>query len=843
MASVGFSQAHVDQVKDFTAADEDTVVQYLKHYNGNTERAISAILDNIRLPEENSVDSSWNESAWTTDNAGHAQEEAQPAFGDFLQPNAAPSRPPSRVSHRSKNGSTQEASQYTPMSQEDWDVQRATKISLGQDPGPVTLPQQSGVVDLPGQTYFGPATRAQYDESKWALTRVGTTESAIEIADHPEDPFERKRNEGDPAALSPISRRQDGFKPGLITILHSVPAARNALIFPSYQQGNLGRLETWYQGDEINQGVIMEDTPSLSKQDFDIILEMQRLMAFLDDTKRKYARPRYLAEILDSRESTKGEYAKLLDEWLSIAEKIRPDPMRRKLFTTRVIYTSKGRESDFEDYICFRLELDGAIQNIYEKLNSALWPSAGRRAFVKQAADVICIDIRQNQSSGQLDGLGLAVTPTIYLDRYLEENSKSMQDRHVEIEEHEQTVKDLKEKMEDISSHTRSTPVQNVAGTDLLEMTISLLKAGQDHLQSSGLEASLSVHGHDPETDSKGMSTIKQLEHILDWLKWKVDGLAKQIAEHREAIEKARQELLREDLVVSQHHRYSLRGVCIEGKKTFVLRPSAPTGSWTSSPDQDGLQWWCQDFSWSSTKDFSVTEVSLDDVLNDVSNNAKEALLVYANDKARTEQSIPLPDALHNFIVQDNLLFDRELQSHARTTATDMDWEKTGDTGAGSTFEFESSTNPQEQEIKPSDTGESYGLQQPSDTVPILPHSTTASRLRSPETEIESPEIAFEENDKVESTYEQDCDVLDVTFDRSDGGHDEKWRAAEQGYPPTKEDERALRDRQRMLGRDLNLQERRDYLLKRLQRTHDEADGHESIKNMGGEEEFGRKGG
>ncbi|KAF2231939.1 hypothetical protein EV356DRAFT_535104 [Viridothelium virens] len=842
MESVGLSQDHIDQVKDFTAADEDTVVRYLKHYDGNAERAISAILDNIRLPEENSVDSSWNESAWTTDNAGHAQEEAQPAFGEFLQPNAAPSRPPSRVSHRSNNGSTREASQYTPMSQEDWDVQRATKISLGQDPGPVTLPQQSGVVDLPGQTYFGPATRAQYDESKWALTRVGTTESAIEIADHPEDPFERKRSEGAPATLSPISRREKGFKPGLITILHSIPAARNALIFPSYQQGDLGQLATWYQGDEINQGVVMEDTPNLSKQDFDIILEMQRLMAFLDETQRKYARPRYLAEILDSRESTKGEYAKALDEWLSIAEKIKPDPARRNLFTTRVIYTTKGRESDFEDDICFLLELDGAIHNIYEKLNSALWPSADRRAFVRQASDIICIDIRQKQSSSQLDGLGVSVPPIIHLDRYLEENSESMHYRHMEIQEHEQTVKSLKEQIEDISSHTHSAQLGKVAGTELLEITISLLKAGQDRRERNSFEVSPSFDENVPEIDSREASTIKQLEHILDWLNWKVDGLTKQIDEHQEAIEKARQELLREDLIVPQYHRYSLRGVCIEGKKTFVLQPSVPTGSWNSSPDQDGFQWWCQDFSWSSTKDFSVSEVSLDDVLNDASNNAKEALLVYANDKARSEQTIPLPDALHNFVVQDNLLFDHEIQSHAHTTVSCMDWETAGDTDTGSTFELGSSTHPQEQEIELSEKEGEYEPLQLNITASVPPHSITASQIRSPETETGSSEIGLEDHGKTKSAYEKDKNSLDMTSDGSDDGYDEKWRAAEQGYPSTKEDELALQDKQRRLGRDLTLKERRDYLLRRLQAVQEGTGGREAINNRGGEES-GWKGG
>ena len=496
------------------------------------------------------------------------------------------------------------------MSQEDWELQRATKISLGQDPGPVPPAQQTGIVDDSGETHFGPATKAQYDESRWALTRVGTTQSTVEIAEHPENPFERKRDDANPAVLSPVSRGEQGFKPALITILHSIPAARNALIFPSYQQEDLGQAETWYQGDHISQGIIMQDLSNLQKQDLDLIFEIQRLMAFLDESERTYARPKHLADILDSRESPIGEYAKVLDQWLNVAERIRPDLGRRKLFTTRVIYTTKERESDYEDVVCFRLELEGPIQNIYEKLNSMLWPSTDRQAFVRDVSDIICIDIHQKSSGDQVDGLGLSVPPTIFLDRYLERNLNSTQSIHENIRRHEMATADLKERLNRILWYSHPTSSETIAATGLLQNTISFMKAGAERQQTETLDLGSGDAGRGQEADPHNNSTIKELEEILDFLKQKIDGLTQQIEKHQEAIQQARAHLMQEDWGNAQHYRYSLRGVCVDAKKIFVLQPSKPNsaaGSWTSSIDENGFQWWCQDFSWSSTKDFGVS--------------------------------------------------------------------------------------------------------------------------------------------------------------------------------------------------------------------------------------------
>ncbi|KAI9661880.1 MAG: hypothetical protein M1821_009119 [Bathelium mastoideum] len=813
MSTVGISQEHIDQVKEITTESEHVVVRYLKHFDDDPAKAISAILDQVKLPED---DHAWDESPFNADNAGNAQEGAQPAYGEYLQPNPAPSRPPSRASNRSKTGSIQEMGQQHQMSREEWDVQRATKLSLGQDPGPEAFPQQTGTIDLPNQTYFGPATKTQYEESKWALTITNNTESAEEIVDHPEDPFERKKAEGEPAALAPVSRTGKGFRPALITILHSISAARNALIFPAFEPDDLGQLETWYQGDEIHQGIVTENKSALGRHDLDIVFELQRLMAFHDETGRKYARPKHLADILDSRADRKNSCAKILEQWLDASDKIKPDIQRRQLFTTSVIHTTEGLESDLEDDLCFRLELEGPVHNLYEKLNSVLWPSsADRRAFVRKASDIICINVCQKSVTTQGDGLGLTVPFTIYLDRYLEENLSAMQNTHDEVRRHERQTTKLQNYLKRISEHTRSTDGKTMPGTDLLKSAISVIKVDRD-LRNKKTSPGQEDSSEKLEKDAKDNNLIKKLSAIVDWLKIKIDKLENQIRKHQETLEKVKEYLIQEDLDIPQRHRYSLRGVCVDGIKTYVLKPPKPvfaTDTVGSPNTWDEYEWWCQDFSWSSTKDLSIQKVSSDEVINDASQNGKDVLLVYANDRACSEQSIPLPAALHNFVAQDNLHFNRELQSYASSASVRMDWETVTDTETASGIGFGSTLPSQEHNVEhlegitpDEEKGDPTSDSAVSNSAPYLRLHTAGTQFSRTDTRILNEKGHARE--QFNTSYDENA---------------ERRRAAQQGQALRADDEEALKEEQHRVGRPLTLHEKSEYLIRRVEGATEEA--------------------
>lgn len=183
----------------------------------------------------------------------------------------------------------------------DTDYERALKASL-EDSGPSqstsTGPQVTGTVNYTGSANFKLAdSSTSYDMSNWAVTTTNAGEtSAIEIfMDPPAN--ERKRVMEEPAFLRP------GSVPGalgpLLTILHSIPAARETLLQRSFVAPDYGHNEQWWTGHAITLPKIVDtDNPDIISQEAtDIIMESQRVMAFLELTERAYGTPEALGSL------------------------------------------------------------------------------------------------------------------------------------------------------------------------------------------------------------------------------------------------------------------------------------------------------------------------------------------------------------------------------------------------------------------------------------------------------------------------------------------------------------------------------------------------------------------
>ncbi|KAI9694235.1 MAG: hypothetical protein M1820_009093 [Bogoriella megaspora] len=700
MATEGYSQEDIEQVKAFCAVDTPRAIKLLKYAHGNLERAAEAHYDDVNLDDTGA--GRWDEAAFEQDKAGNTIEGSQPgqnlitaaveklyreanrghlAYGEFLQPNTAPSRPPSRVSHSSNTGSLQEIAPLgsESMSQEEWNIKRAIRESQGLDPGPEYPPatQQSGVIENSGHTYFGPATRSQYDAAQWSLTRTTTTGSTVEIVEHPENAFERKRDDGKLPALSPTGSEMNGFKPALLRILHEIPAARNALILPAYDPEDLGQLDKWYQGEPVSQVMVMQSAADIQQSDLDIVLEVQRLMAFLDQSDRAYARPKHLADVVATR-TPDSEESKFLDPWLKIADLISSDPNRRKLFNTRVMYTTNGSTTDFENVLCHRIDLEGHVKSIYEHFNNILWPSNSRQGFVRQAGDIICINIHQQRRT-TTEGLGIPIPPAIYLDRYLEENFEACKGMRADLDTHQAEVKKLGTILLALPNQPHPKhPGQTLAGVQLVQDSIDILKAEQERNAEREAEGEGCTKTDEAQTNAeKDQKMIKDLEKVLEDLKAQINTLQTKVQEHRDAIDEARQQFSQEDIGEPQHHRYVLRGLCIEGKKTFFQAASHLSKSEPGSTENSD-QWWQQDFSFSSTT-LNNNPSSIDEAIESAVDWGKDVLVVYANEKACSEPLIPLPRALQSFVDTDNAHFASELanaQSHA-TQSSFVNWDDT----------------------------------------------------------------------------------------------------------------------------------------------------------------------
>src|SRR5436305_263481 len=98
--------------------------------------------------------------------------------------------------------------------------------------------QEIGVTNASGQ-HFRRATQEDYPVDQWALTRTS------EILSDPE-PIDRKREGDAPAFLKPTV--SEHYLAPLITILHAIPIAREALLETSILLPSYGQNDEWWNG-------------------------------------------------------------------------------------------------------------------------------------------------------------------------------------------------------------------------------------------------------------------------------------------------------------------------------------------------------------------------------------------------------------------------------------------------------------------------------------------------------------------------------------------------------------------------------------------------------------------
>lgn len=147
-------------------------------------------------------------------------------------------------------------------------------------------PQESGIVDNNvTEKSFGPATRAEYEKDQWAMVpiKADTAREASQLA-----PSARKRASPAPAFLRTTKDHRLG---AIITILHSIPKARNILLSCGPPSRTYGHNSEWWNGQPILSPEALEMlardewAPAPKPEFYD---ELHRLLAFLDNTERAY---------------------------------------------------------------------------------------------------------------------------------------------------------------------------------------------------------------------------------------------------------------------------------------------------------------------------------------------------------------------------------------------------------------------------------------------------------------------------------------------------------------------------------------------------------------------------
>jgi len=308
--------------------------------------------------------------------------------------------------------------------QEEDNLQKAIDMSLGE-----TLSgQEIGITDATG-TRFGPATEAYYDNDKWAMTAARS--HAQEILQNP-DPEYRKREPGAPAFIKPSLA--GNYIPPLITILHAVPMAREALLARDHLIENYGYNNEWWDGQSIETPRIIDaDNPTEEPIQAELINELQRHMAFLDQTERAYGNAEALANFDELRRFQLSEIEnELLQAWSAGITKLLPNFELGSIFQNDASFDGTVKSFFSLDLPLSEDMLDCGM-TLYEALDDALWTAHrgtfSTTTFLTKVADVLVINAyRQNQRGS---GLGIKIPAVWYVDRYLQESISATEEMHL----------------------------------------------------------------------------------------------------------------------------------------------------------------------------------------------------------------------------------------------------------------------------------------------------------------------------------------------------------------------------------------------------------------------------
>ncbi|KAJ5926829.1 hypothetical protein N7516_008602 [Penicillium verrucosum] len=656
----------------FTSTTREQAIAFLKGNNLDSQKAINAYFEDPTGSQLKPITGYWD------DNRGSSWDFAQQDNAPPMPATAPPSRPPSRTDIRDPEQNTgyQDSVAIAPKEgsgqglslaqREEKELQQAVAMSLNSDIG-----QQETGVTLHKQPQFNKATRDHYEEGAWAMTLFNTSSEEVMISPDPED---RKRLEGEPAFIRP---NPNGiYLGGFLTILHSIPPrARSVAI-----------------AEQTAIVTVTDDKTGDSDWD-DIIHETQRLMAFMDTTKRAFGSSDSLAKIksMSSLSADSDEIVtRFLEAWHGAAIQADPENPLATIFTSHAYKKELFDEfAEPEGRKLFSLEPpveQDNDQTLYDVLDSALWSdrpgSELEDAWLEDLAEVLVIRLDALQKPNPV---GVDIHFVFYPDRYL----GSCRTFAREFRAKRQQIQEYVLKLEQLI-HRYTIPVDPVGSltiTALLEQAVRAVPVVAPEQVRESDQSSSGLAG--PET----MRVAEELRAIATTIESKLKELELRKQNAMESLREISKTLTEPPKSPSEPpaHKYTLRGVCTEPHVTYVLSNSNPISPGhlmdmdSDTENSNDYQWWRISFSaedgktrqaekrkvqgnTTATQDgevvgYTVRKVQETEVLQAAREESSSVLLVYASESAMNAQVDPAPSQLQGFVNRDNDAFADEFQN------------------------------------------------------------------------------------------------------------------------------------------------------------------------------------
>ncbi|RAL02071.1 uncharacterized protein BO80DRAFT_38367 [Aspergillus ibericus CBS 121593] len=553
-------------------------------------------------------------------------------------------------------------------------------MSLNQNLGQ----QETGVTT--NEAKFARATRDHYDEGAWAMTLFDS--SAREIIISP-DPADRRRRQDEPAFIRPA--QDNMYLGGLLTILHSIPLAREAFMLRNRLLPDYGHDSQWWNGQPINlpKVVTIHDAQDGDTEWDDIIYEVQRITAFLDSTDRAFGSVDALASLKSMASyDSEGSAGRFLESWQNAAIRADPDNQLASVFSSTAykrplsIYDTP---LDKEFFLLDAFVEHDHGQTLYDVLDRTMWSDRPGEdlddVWLEHVAEVFTIKLEGNDKP-----VDVKIPAVFYPDRYLSASRDLAREfRAQRLQVHEKIFK--LESLINRFSISKSVIHKGTTSSEILEKAAAAV--------SLTLPKSLS-NDTTAFTPDSANAEAQRLANELRAISNKIETKLKELeAKKQDALESLRgySKILTEasssSSSESPHHKYTLRGVCTEPHVTYVLRRRLPDGSTNGfeSTTTDEYQWWRISFSTDDAKNrqaeenqesnaalhnsdvigYTARKVREVEVLRAAREESKNVLLVYANSNAVDFSGEPAPRQLQEFVHTDNQAFEAECEEAGGT--------------------------------------------------------------------------------------------------------------------------------------------------------------------------------
>ncbi|KIV90762.1 hypothetical protein, variant 1 [Exophiala mesophila] len=690
------------QVIAITNLDEPQARILLKKNNNDVNSAVNAFFED----PSGSVMEPLPANEW--------QHQDNIPFNDDSSMGGAPpmSRPPSRVDN---HGHRIDLSAMHASEQEDLndpELQRAMAESMRS-----TLPAQENGVTA-AHSKFGPARREFYEPSSWALTTIST---AREIVDHP-PPTKRRRMDDEPAFLR--GSKETEYLAPLVTIYHSIPLAREALLMRPLKVHNYGHDASWWSGtsDENTKALSTDSSLQIDRDQCNLLAEVQCLMAFLDKTDRAYGSVDALADLQAVRAARgDGAFIRWLTAWSDTADDQAPSDQLNQVFTS---VAAKGPSSsdgvaEEKPLLCVEPPVNRIPgETLVNLLDSTIWDDERgliEDVWIAKAAEIFTVRV-YDPHGGRNNGLDLTLDPVWFPDRYMFEcrgaTRQIRKQLHMVRREIDHCTH-LQHRCEMVKlSDNRVLMIRDVLDA---AAKVSMDAVGSSASASNGVGVQDSLSS-DTDARAEVSELGNQLQQVVQRIEQKLQLLEMRKSELRQKMREIALQLTKPtpESPNMPQHKYTLQGVSTKPTITYLRRPNTDLlmldQDDDSSEDPEWQWWrlaWIQDELYKQMgpagpvqgpitqsqaeaskrtlgfgagldlnvapeltaaevegpKPYEARKVTEAEVLEAIKSEHSSVVLVYANEYAMSFPRGELNMALKHFVNRDNQAFHEELES------------------------------------------------------------------------------------------------------------------------------------------------------------------------------------